>query len=142
MVKPDTFRQIHPHRSEIPCLAQLLRAPHQADSDNETVASSTDASPSLTSKSVHLPPISRVLYTGASVQNELNRIQCDTFDTHLEIHDINVGSLEESSEAKLPVNQIMDPLETSEGIIKRIAKPEYPIRVYGGPPTSITEEAQ
>ena len=65
-----------------------------------------------------------------------------TVDTNLGIHDINVGSLEESSEAKLSVNQLMDPLETSEGIIKRIAKPEYPIRVYGGPPTFITEEAQ
>ena len=112
------------------------------NSDDETFASSTDASPSLTSKLVHLPPISRVLCTDTSVRNKLNCIQCDTFDTNLEIHHINVGSLEENPEARIPLNQLMDPFESSAGIIKRIAKPEYPIRVYGGPPTSITEEAQ
>ena len=115
----------------------------RSSSDEDTVADSTDHSDFSNAKFVTLSSISEVISNATLAQRRLDRVRRDSLDKELKVHEIDRDYSPEDSEALVPISQAPEgSQEKSEDFIKRITKPEYPIRVYDGPPTSISEEAQ
>ena len=113
-----------------------------SNSEKGTPATTPTSSP-LSSTYIHIPPISEVLSKDIPAHVEPDDTHDGTVDNRLEACDADSESSAGRSGILTPKSQDSENLQqTSEDVIKRIPKPEYPIQIYTGPPIAMNEETQ